>query len=331
MIKKLIKKAPIINKIIVSRDHYKSELDKASAQLAGLTQENNQQKKILKDNKARLSKLLYEPGHFYSPIPDGDDIRNRSKDLFDRTLIELPGINLRTKAQLELLNTFYKYYDEIIFPSKKTKGLRYHYENDAYSYTDSIMLYSFMRYLKPSKVIEVGSGYSSAAMLDVDEHFLDKKTSFTFIEPYPKLLQSLLKNDDKKRVSIEDKNVQMLDPSYFSSLKAGDILFIDSTHVSKVGSDVNHIFFKIIPSLAKGVYVHIHDVFWPFEYLEDWVYEGRAWNEDYLLRAFLMYNDEFEIVLWSDYMHRASPSFFTHKMPLCKKNLGGSIWLRKTS
>src|SRR5205814_62343 len=114
----------------------------------------------------------------------------------------------------------------------------------------------------------------------------------------------------------------------FEKLNSGDILFVDSTHVVKTGNDVNYILFEIIPRLKSGVLIHFHDIFYPFEYPKDWVFMGRNWNEDYFLKAFLMYNNEFEIILFSDYLHKHHKEIFK-EMPLCYKNSGGNLWIRK--
>jgi hypothetical protein len=130
-------------------------------------------------------------------------------------------------------------------------------------------------------------------------------------------------------VRIVPEPIQNVDLAMFEELAANDILFVDSTHVSKTGSDVNRIFFEILPALASGVYIHFHDIFYPFEYPMDWVYEGRAWNEAYMLRTFLQYNQAFEIVCFNTFLERFFRDFFVEHMPLCLKNTGGSIWLRK--
>ena len=96
-----------------------------------------------------------------------------------------------------------------------------------------------------------------------------------------------------------------------------------------MSSDVNHIFFEILPRLSSGVHIHFHDIFYPFEYPKDWVYEGRAWNEAYVLRAFLQYNSAFRVVLMNTFMERYHESFFQERMPLCLKNTGASLWIRK--
>lgn len=117
--------------------------------------------------------------------------------------------------------------------------------------------------------------------------------------------------------------------NFFLSLTAGDILLIDSTHVSKVDSDVNHILFDILPSLNPGVYVHFHDICYPFEYPKQWVYQGRAWNEAYILRAFLQYNTSFEIVIFNSFLGYFCLDLLQQYLPLCAKNPGISIWLKK--
>ena len=179
------------------------------------------------------------------------------------------------------------------------------------------------------RVVEVGSGYSSAALLDTNDLFLEGRIRLTCIEPDPTLLRTLLLPGDQDRVEILDIPVQDAPMDCFTSLQPGDILFIDSTHIVRTGGDVNDILFRALPALASGVYVHFHDVFYPFEYPRQWVFEGRAWNEDYALRAFLQYNAAFEIALFNTFLEAFHEPFFAQQMPLCLKNRGGSLWLKK--
>lgn len=151
---------------------------------------------------------------------------------------------------------------------------------------------------------------------------------FTFIEPYPERLKSLLTPHDNVRI-IEEK-LQDVDTDIFSSLQAGDILFIDSTHVSKIDSDVNLYLFNILPRLAKGVLIHIHDIPYPFEYYKEWIYNGRAWNEAYMIRTFLQFNTSFKIKFWGSYFENVHKELYFKHMPLCAKCPGGSLWLEKT-
>ena len=124
--------------------------------------------------------------------------------------------------------------------------------------------------------------------------------------------------------------VQNVPLAAFEELGDNDILFIDSSHVCKAGSDVNFLVFNVLPALAPGVVVHFHDIGWPFEYPLQWIADGRAWNEAYLLRAFLQYNRSFEILVFNSYAYRTFRSFFEKRMPLYLERPGGSLWLRKT-
>lgn len=269
------------------------------------------------------------PGHFYSPIPDWDAARKDSARIF-RAQPSIPGIDMRDEAQCKLLHELAGYYHEIPFADQPNGRTRYYYQNSAYSYCDAIFLYGMLRHLRPKRLVEIGSGFSSCVTLDTNDLFLDGSMELTFVEPYPELLHSLLRESDRARVRIEPKRLQDVDIDVFSGLRAGDILFVDSTHVSKIDSDVNRIIFEILPALDAGVYVHFHDIFYPFEYPQAWVDEGRAWNEIYLLRAFLQYNVSFEVVLMSTFLAQFHAGLLAGLMPDCMKNPGGNIWLRKT-
>jgi len=236
---------------------------------------------------------------------------------------------MNESGQLETLTQFEELYSSIDFPNGESKTHRYYYENNYYSYSDAIMLHCMMRLKKPRKIIEVGSGYSSAVMLDTNERHLNHEIEFKFIEPYPDRLNSLILPSDRSSIEIVKKRVQDVPISVFQELGDGDFLFIDSTHVCKTGSDVNYLLFDVLPTLNSGVYVHIHDIFFPFEYPREWVFGGRSWNEIYILRAFLSFNSQFTIEMMNTYLEHRYPRRFFERMPLCMKNTGGSIWLRR--
>ena len=212
---------------------------------------------------------------------------------------------------------------------ERTTGLRYYYANEWFNYSDAVCLYLMMRTLSPKRVTEVGSGFSSAAMLDISQH-LGLDIDFTFIEPDSSRLELLLRDSDWQRSTYIDKPVQSIDPTFFDTLASGDILFIDSSHVTKTGSDVNYLCFEVLPRLKSGVRVHFHDVFFPFEYPEQWVYEGWGWNEAYLLRAFLQFNTAFKIELWLSMLQKIDGPLMQSlapTMPLLVDLEGQSIWL----
>jgi predicted O-methyltransferase YrrM len=281
--------------------------------------------KLMAYNKS----MQFPPGHFYSPIVSKDEAQKNENNIWKSVLPkDIVGIDFCETKQLELLTLLSHYYAELPFQEQESNGLRYYFENKFYSYTDGIILYAMLRHLKPERVIEIGSGFSSALMLDVNEHFLEYKTELTIVEPFPKRLNSLLTELDAKQTNIVESLVQEVDLNIFKRLEKDDILFIDSSHIVKTGSDLHHIFFNILPIINSGVYIHFHDVFYPFEYPKTWVLNGFNWNEDYFLRAFLMYNSDFEIVLFSDYLHKFHKTAFK-SMPMSYNNTGGNLWLVK--
>jgi hypothetical protein len=268
------------------------------------------------------------PGHALSPIPSPAQVKLREREIY-AVPREMPALDLNEAGQLQLFGQLLEFYPEQPFSAQRVANRRYWFENPAYSYSDAILLYCMMRHLRPSRIIEVGAGYSSCAILDTNELFFENSIKCTFIEPEPQLFRSLLRSDDAVGIALLEKPVQEIPTAVFADLQANDILFIDSSHVSKIDSDVNHIFFRILPQIASGVYIHLHDIFYPFEYPLDWVYEGRAWNEAYLLRAFLQYNQQFEIQLCNTFIDWFHKERYFRDMPLVEKNTGGSIWLKK--
>lgn len=271
----------------------------------------------------------YPAGNYYSPIVLVSDIKKRESEIWSKAEKEgISGIDLRTDEQIELLGILTKYYGELPFKSEKQNTNRYYFENAFYSYTDGIVLYSMIRHFNPKRIIEIGSGFSSALMLDTNDLFFDSKIDLTFIEPYPERLYLQMTEADKLHSIIIQTDVQLVPLSDFEKLQRGDILFVDSSHVVKTDSDVNYIIFEILPVLQSGVLIHFHDIFYPFEYPKEWVLRGHNWNEDYFLKAFLMYNQNFKIRLFSSYLHIHHKEAFS-EMPLCYKNGGGNLWIEK--
>jgi predicted O-methyltransferase YrrM len=271
------------------------------------------------------------PGHFYSPIADLKEVEAFAARVFDPDRRTLPAIDLREKEQLALAETLARYYLELPFGETKREGLRYFYGNDLFCHSDAIFLYAMMRHFRPKRIIEAGSGFSSAVMLDTNDLFFGGAIHLEFIEPHPGRLYSLLTPKDCANCVVHEKKLQEMPVDYFRQLEAGDILFIDSSHVTRVAGEVNYYMFEILPALRPGVLVHIHDIFNGFEYPKQWIYTGKSWSEAYLLRAFLEYNAAFEVLLFNTYLAHFHPDFFHQHMPLCLQNTGGSIWLRKAA
>jgi hypothetical protein len=271
------------------------------------------------------------PGHFYSPIPRLSEVEE-SFPAVQAAASNLVGIDLREADQLELLRTLAPIGRDWSFPAERTEGFRYFSGpgNFAFGLSDSIILHSMLRHFRPKRLVEVGSGFSSALTLDTNDRYLDGSIDVTFIEPYPELLLSLI-GDEGSGATVLDEFVQTVDTSLFSQLEPNDILFLDTSHVSRFGSDVNDLFTRVIPSVAPGVIIHIHDIFWPFEYPLEWLREGRAWNEVYVLRAFLQFNEQFEILLFNSWLDLHHRDLIAAEIPRMLEGGGGSIWLRRVS
>ncbi len=304
----------------------------AANRLAGLPAAERRVRELEGEN-AHL-RALYETwvpsGHFYSPFPDLDDYDRRVATLRDPQR-DLAGVDLHEADQLALAERLAAELAEggldLVEHEVPGDERRYWLDNPAYAHGDGVVLHAMLRHLRPGRIVEVGSGYSSALILDTVDDWLPD-TELTFVEPHPELVEGLLRPEDERRVTIHRSPVQDVDESVFGALGAGDVLFIDSTHVAKAGSDVNHLFFEVLPRLRKGVWVHLHDIFFPFEYPEAWVREGRAWHEAYLLRAFLSFNRAFAIRWFQDMLWaRHRPAL--EALPWVARNPGANIWLER--
>lgn len=274
-----------------------------------------------------------EPGHFYSPLVDPQD--PHVVDTLEKfETLELPSTSAIELDQ-EKMTTFFsrlsQRYDQLPFVPHPKPPLHYYYENPYFGYADAITLGLMSLEFRPKHIVEIGAGFSSAAMIDLNEQLFDDSMELTFVEPYPDRLLDLLPENSSYRRRICAQPVQSLSCSLFKRLKANDILFIDSGHVSKMASDLNHLMFNIFPALQPGVLIHLHDIFYPFEYPPSWILEeNRSWNEAYLLRAFLEFNQSFEVLFFNHFAYRKFPEVIAQKAPLFLKNCGGSLWLRRT-
>ena len=270
----------------------------------------------------------FPAGHYHSPIPSQEEVLTHLS-LRQKADSGVPDVQVDKDGHFELLQKFQKFYGELPFPIQRTPDCRYYYENPSYSYGDAIFLYSFLRNTLPRKIIEVGSGFSSAVILETAERFFPHRAEIVFIEPYPERLKALLNPQDEEKARIIERRVQEVPLDIFGGLKSGDFLFIDSSHVIKAGSDVHFLMFDVLPRLPAGVFVHFHDMFYPFEYPAEWLLSGNYWNEDYFLRAFLAGNERWRIHFFNTYAAAVFKDFLAARMPLCLRNIGGSLYLRR--
>jgi hypothetical protein len=267
------------------------------------------------------------PGHFYSPLVDpADPCVERAMALEAAPQTPLAALGLDEPLFLEWFERMAAHYPSQPFPEQPAEGRRYHYANPNFPLADALALLAVMTHLRPARYIEVGSGYSSCAALDIDALHLGSTTRFTFIDPHPELAHELL--GPAAAASILPAKLQDVPLELFQELGPGSILFIDSSHVAKTGSDVVDYLFRILPVLRPGVHVHIHDIFYPFEYPRDWIAgQNRSWNEAYLLRAWLHNNARARVLFLTDWFYKCRREQVAARMPLCIPHRGGSLWL----
>jgi hypothetical protein len=280
--------------------------------------------------------MEFAPGHFHSPLPATTDIAAyRTTPPPDPTAIR--AVDLDVKRQVDLLRHLKPFIDAHPRWSESVSeggtALRFHFGNDWFGGFDPIVYCALLREFAPRQIVEVGSGWSTAALLDAYEGRTLPRV--TLVEPHPERLFRILRDGDRERLDLLECRLQDVPLDVFERLENDDVLFVDSTHVSKLGSDVNYLFFEILPRLAVGVLVHLHDVAYPFEYDAQFVDQGYGWNESYLLRAFLEFNTAYEIVLWNDMLATACEDFVREELPELARHrcdgAEGSIWLRRVS
>lgn len=262
--------------------------------------------------------------HFYEPVPD---TRQLTGLVWERPS-QLPGIAMNDAGQLALLHQhfsrFRQEYDA--FPhAKPAQPAQFHFDNPTFSGTDALVLYCMVRYFKPNRVVEVGSGMSTR--LSAHAALLNGNTEVVAIEPYP---DPVLQQGFPGLSTLIVKPIQTVDLSFFEQLQAQDILFIDTTHVVRTGSDVNFLFLEVLPRLNSGVIVHIHDIFLPYDYPRAWVIDQhRFWNEQYLAQAFLIYNSAFDVLFANNYMWTKHPADMQAAFPFSPWWGGGSLWIQR--
>ncbi|MBI5059675.1 class I SAM-dependent methyltransferase [candidate division KSB1 bacterium] len=272
------------------------------------------------------------PNHFYEPIPD---TRELSEELWTSPS-ELPGINLNEIEQLRLLDAFkasYKGEYDALPRDRTSDPAQYYVNNGAFASIDGEALYCFVRRFQPRRIIEIGSGNSTLlaaqAVRRNGELTAGYRCDYTVVDPFPnKAIHAGLPGLTR----ILADPVQRVPLAKFSELARDDILFIDSSHVLKIGSDVQFEFLELLPRLQPGVIVHVHDIFLPAEYPRYWVIdEFRFWTEQYLLQAFLSFNDAFEILFAASYLHMKHPAELAAAFASYSRERvwPGSFWMRK--
>lgn len=279
--------------------------------------------------------FLALPVHYYSPLPDINDLNKRN---IWKIKNALPGINFRIKHQVEMLKIISELYaSECDWPLDAIADVsEFYVRNPSFSYGCAASTHCIIRYFKPKNVIEIGSGMSSRVIAKAlhrnsnDGHI---KANYTIIDPYPNNLikEKIIFNDQ-----LIEKRVELVEPEFFDRLNKNDILFIDSGHCVKIGGDVNFLFLQVLPMLKPGVIIHIHDIGLPYEYPKTYAVNEtfrQFWTEQYLLQAFLCYNEQFEILLALQYLMEDRFEVFQKCFPNYNPNIhtffSGSFWIRR--
>jgi hypothetical protein len=260
------------------------------------------------------------PVHFYEPVPD---TRTLPDDHWDKPS-EMVGVSMNEAAQLEYLAEFTTRYKQ------ECEALQFIHDH----IVDWEVLYCMIRHFKPRRMIEIGSGTStrvSAMALEKNREELGIVASLTAIEPYPR---KDLVIGFPGLTTLKREFVQNVDLAEFEQLEENDIFFIDSSHMLKTGSVVWYEFLEILPRLKQGVIIHVHDIFLPYDYRRDWALKRSIfWNEQYLLQAFLAFNDSFEVILANSFLHHRHPAVLRQAFPWYdpEEHIPGSFWFRRVA
>ncbi|MBX2964252.1 MAG: class I SAM-dependent methyltransferase [Cyclobacteriaceae bacterium] len=262
--------------------------------------------------------------HYYDPLFDYRQLREQKPKIrFDFNVTD----------QLNVLSRFSFREELSAMPLKKPVGqsLQYYYDNGSFGAGDAEFYYSLIRLVKPKRIIEVGSGFSTrVAIAAVRENSRTDSAhvcEITCIEPYemPWLEQT--------GVKLLRTKVEELSPDIFDPLEDGDILFIDSSHIIRPGGDVVTIILDVLPRLKRGVYVHFHDIFIPDDYPVAWLRDDfRMWNEQYILEAFMIDNNLFEVICMMNFLRKNHFEILKSVFPVLEKQPDrepGSFWVRR--
>lgn len=279
--------------------------------------------------------FLPMPVGFYSPVPDIEDLVRRN---VWGNISEMPGIDFRVGEQLSLLKLLGGTFgEECDWPADRTRDDRQFYANNSsFSYGCAASTHSFIRKFRPKRIIEIGSGMSSliiSGAVTRNRTETGVPAEYAIVDPYPgKTIRNGLPGLDR----LVENRVELLPPSFFRDLEEGDILFIDSSHTVKIGSDCNYLYLEIVPSVRPGVILHVHDIGLPYEYPRAYATSQtfrQFWTEQYILQAFLSHNAQYEILLAMNYLMTDHPGVFETSFPRYDKErhryTSSSFWMRR--
>jgi len=276
--------------------------------------------------------VRFPAGHYYSSMYDARELTRepaRSR-IWPLAPPDHPGIDWNSEGQRAFLRDVLAGQERLALrPDGDPEDGEYFASNGQYPPLDAWILEGVLRHLRPARMIEVGSGFSSLVTARVNREQLGGELHFTCIEPHPR---GFLQRGVDGITELVAEKVEDVELARFEELRAGDVLFIDTSHVVRTGGDVVWLYGRVLPRLRSGVLVHIHDVFLPGDYPEQWVAEGWGWNENYLVEAFLQFNSGYEVLLaaqWALHNATAEIDLAFPQFAGCTEQGAGALWLRR--
>jgi Methyltransferase domain len=258
--------------------------------------------------------------NYYSPIPAWEDLPD---EVFMRRS-PLTGISYDEDAHVEFLQRLEPYLVEFEPPSG------FVWDNGMYERIEADVLHAIVRAARPKRIIELGSGYSTLIIADaVRRNGLDgSQCTYSIFDPFaPNFIRARTTELDWRNESAADVALEV-----FRELGEDDILFVDTTHTVKLGSEVNYIVLDVLPTLAPGVLVHIHDIFLPYEYPRGFFEQKCYWAEQYLLQGFLTNNQSWEVALPLAALTKDRPADVARLVQSFRGNAGpGAFWIRRVA
>jgi predicted O-methyltransferase YrrM len=322
-VRHLAKKSPLLYRTV------RKLLQDTTAKLYFLTHHDD-----INEVFERCYRLPFSPTHYYSPLPDLPSVKRNLRRWYKES--DSPGVDWNLQEQFRLAEKIARYAPEAItlppFPRVTQDGY-----GPGYGEVEAYVLYMILRYLKPSKCVEVGSGVSTFYMLSGLRANRDKdgvESNLTCVEPYPN--DKLRELASGRNVRLRECEVQDIEFGTFQQLAANDVLFIDTSHVSKKDSDVDFLYLEVLPRLRKGVVIHIHDMPFPMPAIprEHPLFDTYLfWNESALVKAFLMFNTAFKVIMCQSYLHRVKPEVLKKLVSIYQpqSHFPSSLWLRKVA
>jgi predicted O-methyltransferase YrrM len=266
-----------------------------------------------------------QPNDFYTPLNDLAFLE-ANRDLWTG-VPALDAIAWEPDRQLAVAAEVGQFVEELRdVPERSAVVGEFCWDNGFWNNSDALVQYGLVRSRQPRRYVEIGCGWSSLLLARA----LARNTgacSVDLVEPYGNeaLLATLPATWTRHRTILQRAPFALVD-----RLDAGDVLFYDGSHCAKVGSDVNWFFFRVLPRVRPGVLIHLHDIFLPDDYPEEWIFErGQTWNEQYLLQAFLMHNSAYRIVIANRYLFRLRGDELARHYRGVQPTYGCSFWLEK--